>query len=128
MHIQERLTLSSIKRLGIDHQFDTSVRANAVRGRLAMPWPIATHRHGEQLVSWYAHRHQSIEDRECLRGGQLVMRSGGGGSFAESSRRSLAAQVAELVAIGTCPEQTCCPTGIQFESHRHPSELVRREC
>lgn len=43
-----------------------------------MPWPIATHRHGEQLVSWYAHRHQSIEDRECLRGGQLVMRSGGG--------------------------------------------------
>ena len=61
--------LSSIKRFWIDHQLNTSVRANTARGRLAMPWSVAAHRHGEQLVSWYAHRNQSIEDRECLRGG-----------------------------------------------------------
>jgi len=43
-----------------------------------MPWPIAAHRHGKQLVSWHPHRDQSIENGECLCGGQLVMRSGGG--------------------------------------------------
>ena len=70
--------LSSVERFWVDHQFDTPVRANAPRGRLAMPWSIAAQCHGEQLISWHAHRDQSIENGECLSGSQLVVRSGGG--------------------------------------------------
>jgi hypothetical protein len=70
---QDRRSIRSVIGLGIDHQFDPAIGADAAGDSWRMSGTVAGHRHREQLVLWQSQPDQVVEYRQCLRRGQLMV-------------------------------------------------------